>query len=294
MFTLALELFIVNMKRFYVEVVEMVVITKITTQKRNRDRYNIFIDDGTGEKYGFSVDEAILIKFNLQAGLQLSNQDLEELNYEDNFRQGLNRAINYLARRMRSKGEIRTHLAEHDINEQTIERIIVKLTELNYVNDEQFTKAYIATQINTTEKGPINIRRELQEKGVNETIINKKLAKFSQDEQIKRAVQLADKYVVKLTRDSQQGALNKTRQMLIRRGYPAEVISIAIEEIAFTRTEADELQALRPHGDRAYRRFRHLDKYEREQKIKQSLFRRGFPLQLIEKFLSEQREQKGK
>jgi regulatory protein len=45
------------------EVRRMAVITKITVQKKQPDRYNIFTDDGNGERYALSVDEAVLIKY---------------------------------------------------------------------------------------------------------------------------------------------------------------------------------------------------------------------------------------
>ena len=44
----------------------MSMITKITTQQKNKERFNIFVDEGKGEKYAFSVDEAVLIKFQLK------------------------------------------------------------------------------------------------------------------------------------------------------------------------------------------------------------------------------------
>lgn len=49
----------------------MPVITKITAQKKLKDRYNIFTDAGDGEKYAFSVDEDVLIKHQLKKGWNL-------------------------------------------------------------------------------------------------------------------------------------------------------------------------------------------------------------------------------
>ncbi|GAA3331694.1 hypothetical protein GCM10020331_089280 [Ectobacillus funiculus] len=44
----------------------MAVITKIQVQKNNKERYNIYIDKGSGEEYGFSVDGYTLVKYNLR------------------------------------------------------------------------------------------------------------------------------------------------------------------------------------------------------------------------------------
>ena len=44
----------------------MAVITKIEVQNASKERFNIYIDKGQGEEYGFSVDQVILIKHGLQ------------------------------------------------------------------------------------------------------------------------------------------------------------------------------------------------------------------------------------
>ena len=48
----------------------MPTITKITTQTKRTDRYNIFID----EKYSFSVDEDVLLKFQLKKGKEIDSK----------------------------------------------------------------------------------------------------------------------------------------------------------------------------------------------------------------------------
>ena len=69
----------------------MRVITKITRQKNNAERYNIFLD---GE-YAFPVDEAVLIKFELTKDKMLTNEEIGEINYEDEIRKAFNRALHF-------------------------------------------------------------------------------------------------------------------------------------------------------------------------------------------------------
>ena len=52
---------------------KMAVITKITTQQKNQDRFNIFMDYGKGEEYAFSVDSDVLIHFQLKKGMELDD-----------------------------------------------------------------------------------------------------------------------------------------------------------------------------------------------------------------------------
>lgn len=212
---------------------------------------------------------------------------LFEIEYSDQIRKALNMTIHQLARRMRSEGELRSFLRKKEVVPQVENEVIHKLLDLGYINDEEFAAAYVSTQINTTDKGPDVIRRELIEKGLSKSLLESSLNKFSVEQQVDKAVLLAEKYVKKNKRDSQQLLMQKTRQMLIRKGYPLDVISIAIDELSFEKEHEQEMAALRIHGEKAHKRFMNLPQFEYNQKMKQTLFRKGFSLDLIEKFLSE-------
>src|SRR4051812_12758228 len=141
----------------------MATITKITTQQKNQDRFNIFMDygKGKGEEFAFSVDSDVLIKFQLKKGMELDDFSFMEIQYQDDIRKAYNKAIHYLSRRMRSEKEIRDYLFSKEIEEPVINEIIHKLSALKYINDEEFALAYVRTQANTTDKGPTIIKMEL-------------------------------------------------------------------------------------------------------------------------------------
>ena len=119
----------------------MPTITKITVQKKNTDRYNIYMDYGKGEEYAFSVDEDVLIKHQLKKGMELDEFSLNEIGYQDDIRKAYNRAIHYLSRRMRSETEVRKHLAEKEVEEPVIQEVIHKLYDYHFLNDEEFAAA---------------------------------------------------------------------------------------------------------------------------------------------------------
>ena len=52
-------------------------ITKISAQKNNEERVNIFLD----EKYAFSVDLDVLVKFDLRKGKELDELDIIEIQF---------------------------------------------------------------------------------------------------------------------------------------------------------------------------------------------------------------------
>jgi regulatory protein len=279
-----------NLKNFWYskeEVRNMAVITKITIQQKNKDRYNIFMDYGKGEEFAFSVDSDVLIKHQLKKGMEIDDLSFIEIQYQDDIRKAYSKAIFYLSRRMRSEKEIKDHLRQKEIEEPIIQEVIHKLLAQNYINDQEFAFAYARTQMNTTDKGPDIIKTELREKGIERTIIEMVLEEFPFDLQLEKATKLCGKNSKKNAKDSKRIIKQKLEQLLQRKGYSYDVIHLAINETDMDDKE-DELEAIRFQGEKILRKYHALTGFEYKQKVKQALYRKGFPMELIEKYLAEQ------
>jgi regulatory protein len=267
------------------EVNAVAIITKITTQKKNQDRFNVFLDYGKGEEYAFSVDTEVLIKFQLKKGMELDDLSFLEVQYQDDIRKAYNLAIHYLARRMRSEKEIRDYLAQKEKEEPVINEVIHKLLSYKYINDEEYALAYVRTQINTSDKGPDVIRMELKERGISETFSLLALAQFPQELQVEKAIKIYEKANQKYAKDSQRIIHQKAENLLLRKGYPFDIINIAAQEAKIDKDNDEEMEAIKYQGEKAHRKFSNYTGYEYEQKMKQTLFRKGFSMDLIEKYI---------
>lgn len=267
----------------------MAIITKITTQQKNTDRFNIFMDygKGKGEEFAFSVDSDVLIKFQLKKGMELDDFSFVEIQYQDDIRKAYNKAIHYLARRMRSEKEIKDYLFSKEIDEPVINEILHKLISLRYINDEEFALAYVRTQANTTDKGPNVIKKELKEKGIAEGILNQSLEEFPLEQQIEKATKISTKFFDKQAKDSLKIQKQKLENLLLRKGYSYEVINIAVNETYINNEADEEMEAIRFQAEKAHRKFNKFSGFEYEQKMKQALYRKGFPIELIETYLSQ-------
>lgn len=259
----------------------MVHITKITTQKKP-GRFNIYVNDGNGEKYAFSIDEDVLIKYEMKKGMELDEFTQIEILYQDTIRKAFGTAIQYLAIRMRSEKEVKDYLIQKEIEESVIQEVIHRLYSLKYLNDEEFALAYVRTQINTTDKGPNVVKLELTEKGIDEAIIKKSLTEFTYDLQLSKAIQLCQKAQKKQRKDSTYIFEQKLKQALSRKGYSFSVIDIAMEELKNSfLDEAVEMEAIKKQGEKAIR------KYGNEIfKIKQFLYGKGFEIDQIEDYVN--------
>jgi regulatory protein len=263
----------------------MVVITKISIQQKNKERYNIYTDDGTGEKYAFSVHQDVLISEQLQKGTEIDELDLEEIIFADDISKAFQQAVNYLSYRMRSTLEIIQYLKDKDVNEPVIQETIQKLRELKFLDDRAFAEAYVKTHSNISSKGPVILRKELVQKGISSSIIDECLELLTLECQIQIATKLAEKAIKKANLSSEKMIKQKINEALMRKGFTSEIISIVVEETLPKKDEDVEWEAICQAGAKAHNRFKMYEGFEYKQKIKQYLYRKGFSIDVIGKYL---------
>ncbi|MGC8230252.1 recombination regulator RecX [Pseudobacillus badius] len=261
----------------------MKVITKISLQQKLTDRYNIFLN----EEYAFSVDESVLIQYGLKKGMELGADQIAAILRHDEIRKGLNMAIHFLSIRMRAEKEVREFLAKKEIEHEAAEEIIHTLYRMSYLDDNEFAAAYVNTQINTSDKGPQAIERELKEKGIKQSFIEQALAKFTASLQVEKALKLADKYRRKYVKESPIIQKQKVEQTLARKGYGWPVIQEAVAGSASEESEEERLQALMYQAEKAHRRYSKFSGGEYRQKMKQALYRKGFSMSDIEQAIEQ-------
>lgn len=271
----------------------MTVITKISVGKKNKHRYNIYIDQGNGEEYGFSVSEEVLIKMNLKKGKTIDQLEAMEIAYQEDIQKALSLSFYYLSHRMRSEYEVTTYLKEKEYEGHTIKEVIHKLYELKYLDDVEFAKAFVSTKVNAGDKGPIVIKQELKQKGIQDDISEKALLQYSEEQQLQHAKKIAEKLLNKKGNSSAVEQKRKAEQTLIRKGYPSYIIEKAIGSVEYSQDENEEWESLLKQGEKAHRKFQKYDGFQYAQKMKSSLYRKGFPLELIERYLDEVKHSEG-
>ncbi|MBP3040927.1 RecX family transcriptional regulator, partial [Bacillaceae bacterium Marseille-Q3522] len=244
----------------------------------------IFISD----EFAFSIDEEVLIKFNLKKGSVLDEFTLSEIGYYDEIAKAYQSALRNLTSRMRSEGEIQKYLAKKQFEEAIIKEAILKLKGVNLLDDKKFTIAYVRTQLQTTDKGPDVIRYELQEKGITEQLIESSLMEYPLSLQFEKANNICEKYRNKNKLESHNMFIQKCEQLLIRKGYPYSLIQEIKESNLKKIEKADEMEAVRFHGEKAKKKYNRFSDFEYEQKMKAALYRKGFSLDIIEQYLAEE------
>lgn len=263
-------------------------ITRITTQKKHKNRYNIFLDDGEGEKYGFSVDEAVLVEYRLRKGLELDETQISTLIQKDTLHKSYTLAITFLSYRMRTKKEIYDYLLQKEVDETHIAQVIEKLTEEKLIDDAQFANMFVSSRKNTSTKGPLLIKKELIDKGVSNTIASEAIQQYSYEEQYEKASQWVEKKLNQSKKDSFRQRVNKLRANLLQKGFTQDVVQDVFRNIETEKDEDTEWENTVYQGEKLLRKHsRKLEGFELRQKMKEGLYRKGFSLELIEEFLDQ-------
>lgn len=261
-------------------------ITKIQVQQRHKDRYNIYLD-GT---YAFPVAESVLIEHALMKDQELTEAQVKALQQADDVAKAYSKALDYLGHQLRTTLEVKRYLYDKDYHSATVNHIITKLTALNYLDDLSFTHSFVRTEIRISHKGPKAITQKLRQKGIDNHMIQDVLAQeYPVETQVDNALLL----IQKLAKRNQQRSFferqQKIKQNLLQKGFVSDVITTALDQADLQQDVDAEYEVLQQAGQKLWRRYH--DQPNGTQKIKQSLYRKGFKLDMIQRFLDQQAEE---
>lgn len=136
------------------------------------------------------------------------------------------KAFRLLSVRGRSTKEIRSKLKERGFEESIIEKVIVRLLELKYLDDESFAKQWARNLAVNKLYGNRKIEFSLLEKGIDRKIIEQSIALIRKEISEKEAINILiekkfkGRKVVELSEKEQR----RLAQNLMGRGFPAGLI----------------------------------------------------------------------
>lgn len=144
-------------------------------------------------------------------------------------------AVRYLEHRSRTCGEMKAHLAQKGFEEKKIRQTIEELKELHYLDDFQYTIAYLNYGFSKG-KGIKLIKYELYDKEVDSNTIEDAMCSYEEeygvgldDFEIERAMQQAERVTDGVRPDEKMTA--KIARRLSSKGYSSDVIYKVIGQI---------------------------------------------------------------
>lgn len=141
-------------------------ITSVTAQAKTRkhlgQRVNVFVDG----KYSFALDIQLVEKHNLNPGTVLDAEFLSRLLQEDGDAKATAQALHFMGYRARSVNEVRERLKRDDWPDEVIARVLERLRDQNYLNDENFSAQWVENRSLSRPRGARMLQQELRQKGV--------------------------------------------------------------------------------------------------------------------------------
>lgn len=262
----------------------MAKITKVTTQKnRKRHRYNIFLDG----KFAFGVDEAVLVKYHLLKGAELDQSQIKAITSFDQQNTAYLRALDYLSYGLRTAAEVEKKLADLDTPPEMVPPVMDRLKQQGYVDDGNYAKSYVRTEMRLDLKGPGFIRRHLKQKHVADNLIEDALVLFTPDLQVANATKLAQKAFRRQGRRSARQQAERVRMNLMQNGYRGDIIQQALAAAQPAPDPQHEADLLNREAQKAWRHYAKYQPYDRKQRVKQRLFRKGYQLDDIDRWMDD-------
>jgi regulatory protein len=150
------------------------------------------------------------------------NLSKKEKSYTD--KEALMKISDFCSYQERTHQEVRNKLYGFGLNKDTVEAIIVKLIQENFLNEERFAKLYAGGKFRIKKWGRKKIQEGLKQKEISDYCIRLAMKEIPQDDYLKTLKELVEKRELKETEKNTYKRKHKIAQYLYGRGYESELI----------------------------------------------------------------------
>ena len=255
---------------------------KITKIEKKKRLYLLELD-GSEKLY---ITEDTIVRFMLSKGMEITEQELSEIQGYAQFSYGKNLALYHLSFKQRTAKEVKDYLTQHDIQPEIISQVLDNLKKENWINDRKYANSFIQSNLLAGDKGAFVLKQKLSQKGISSTIIEEELSRFDFTE-------LTDKVAEKLLK-KHQGKLpskalqDKILQSLINKGFSYSQAKTAYQHLEIEEDQENQQELLYKELDKQYRKYsKKYDGYDLKQRLTQALARKGYDFSDIASGLRE-------
>lgn len=226
----------------------MPVVTALRASRRGR--IAVHVDD----EFVCAVSEAVVARWRLHKGRELSPEDLGLLVAEATADLALADAFRLLGHRARSTAEVRRRLLAREHAPEAVEAALQTLIDDGLLDDAAFAASYVADKRRLAGWGTQRIRRGLSEAGVArpdvEAALDGASAGDPDDAELQRALDALRRRAPRGGRPD-DAARRRVYQLLLRRGFDSGVAYAAVqkwsgEEVRRTQGTGDEVEPPSP------------------------------------------------
>ncbi|HEX6482262.1 MAG TPA: RecX family transcriptional regulator [Ktedonobacteraceae bacterium] len=212
-------------------------ITALEPQAHNPERYNLYVDG----HFLLGVDASIVLQMGLEVQHELLPEQVEQLRSSEAEQKAVDRALNYLSFRPRSREEVRRYLRRKETPPDIIEAALARLDRLDFVNDRAFASFWIENREQFNPRGAHALKNELRMKGVEREVVDE-LVNDEQDEELAlRAARRKALSLINIPDMDYATFRNRLGSFLQRRGFGYEVSKRTVSSLwKELRAESDD------------------------------------------------------
>ena len=238
-------------------------------KKLSNGKYKIILEN----KEEITTYDDVILSTNILYNKEISEEELEKISNKNDYYDLYNKAIKFISKRLRSEFEVTNYLKKYSSNDTN--KIIKSLKDNGFINDLNFTKAYIYDRFNLSSDGPYKIKKDLLEHNIDENIIDENLNELKIND-IKSKL---EKYVNKKVRLDHKHSIsiikNKLKIELYNLGYENNMINEVLNNIKCNDNFDKEYNLLYNKLSKKYSGI------ELNNKLKQKLYQKGYSLEEI-------------
>lgn len=200
-------------------------ILEIKKYPRFKDNFKIVFDNDIS----IIIDAETIVKFALKQDLFISDKDFDNILKHSSANRIMSYSLYLVSQRSYSRKSLADKLTTKGFLQEDIDRVITRLIELNYLNDEVYAKS-LAEYLKNKSKGTYYIKNELKYHNIDDTLISQILSDIFKD--IQPYLQIIDLIKKKYPKFDGKDAseTKKIAYFFLRRGFLSEDIAKAFRE----------------------------------------------------------------
>ncbi|HXZ04488.1 MAG TPA: RecX family transcriptional regulator [Ktedonobacteraceae bacterium] len=193
----------------------------------NPDRINLYVDG----RFLMGVNTVIVLQMGLRLEQELSPEQLQLLQSEEVEQQAVDRALNYLSYRPRSREEVRRYLRRKETPPEIIDVALARLDRLDFVNDRTFAGFWIESREHFSPRGARALKNELRMKGVERDVVDELVNDEQDEERAFRAGRKKAMSLLNIPNIDYATFRNRLGSYLQRRGFGYQVVTRTVREL---------------------------------------------------------------
>jgi len=209
------------------------IVTGIERQKKNPDRFAIFVD---GE-FAVGVRSAVLLASGLRKGDEITGEKIDRLKDDEELGMARATATRYIDARRRTEWEVRRRLGTREFPPHVIDRVVRDLVSAGQIDDRAYISAFVHDAQLRKPTGARMLAAKLRRKGLGRELIGEMLPRALPGEEEERlAMKSARGYLSKLERRARAGRITSPGKMramlrtyLAGRGFDGSAAAAAMK-----------------------------------------------------------------